>query len=101
MSYDKPYPRAWAPKDASGFTPTPISPTALDKIDKGIIDAHAELDGRLSEEELNTTFVAVRTADHQTLPAGTIVLLTLDKTLAQIVANPVADIADITFTTGA
>lgn len=61
MSYDKPYSRPWAPKDASGYTPTPISPTALDKIDKGILDAHAELDGRLSEEELTATIGAEAT----------------------------------------
>ncbi len=59
MTYDKPYPRLWAGADSSGNTPTPISPAALDKIDKGIIDAHAELDGRLSEEELSDTIVEV------------------------------------------
>lgn len=62
MTYDKPYPRLWAGADSSGNTPTPISPTALDKIDKGILDAHAELDGRLSEEELNATFVSLAAA---------------------------------------
>lgn len=47
------------------------------------------------------TFVAVRTSDGKALPPGTIVVITLDKTLAQVTANPVADIADITFQTGA
>lgn len=46
-------------------------------------------------------FVTVRTSDGQPVPAGTVVLITLDKTLAQVTASPVADIADITFTTGA
>lgn len=50
---------------------------------------------------LTSTFVAVRTSDGKALPAGTIVVITLDKTLAQVTATPVADIADITFTTGA
>lgn len=47
------------------------------------------------------TFVAVRTSDGKALPPGTIVVITLDKTLAQVTPNPVADIADITFQTGA
>jgi len=47
--------------------------------------------------ELSRAFVAVRTADGKTLPAGTIVVITLDKTLAQVTASPVADIADISF----
>lgn len=50
---------------------------------------------------LKSTFVAVRTSDGKALPAGTIVVITLDKTLAQVTADPVADIADITFQTGA
>lgn len=57
--------------------------------------------GRLSPEQLSGTFVAVRTSDNKALPAGTIVVITLDKTLAQVTASPVADIADITFQTGA
>ena len=47
--------------------------------------------------ELTATFVAVRTSDGHTLPPSTIVVITLDKTLAEVTATPVADIADITF----
>lgn len=54
-----------------------------------------------ARQALLGTFVAVRTSDGKALPAGTIVVITLDKTLAQITASPVADIADITFQTGA
>ena len=41
--------------------------------------------------------VGVRTADGNSLPDGLGVVLTIDKTLAQIIANPVAEVADITF----
>jgi hypothetical protein len=51
----------------------------------------------LQPEQLSATFVAVRTSDGQALAPGTIVVITLDKTLAEITATPVADIADITF----
>lgn len=53
--------------------------------------------GRLSETELTTNFVHVRTSDGHPLAPSTFVVITLDKTLAQITANPSADIADITF----
>ena len=48
-------------------------------------------------DALSATFVAVRTADGQPLAPGTVVVITLDKTLAEITASPVAEIADITF----
>jgi hypothetical protein len=51
----------------------------------------------LHPEQLSATFVAVRTSDGHPLAPGTIVVITLDKTLAQITSSPVADIADITF----
>ena len=54
-------------------------------------------EGRLSPDQLSATFVAVRTSDGQPLAPGTIVVITIDKTLAEITATPVADIADITF----
>lgn len=47
--------------------------------------------------ELSANYVVVRTADGHPLAPSTYVVITLDKTLAQITANPVADIADITF----
>jgi len=96
MTWTKKYPAGW-----TNTTSTPLSAAAMNNFDTGLLDAHAELDGRLSEEELNATFVAVRTSDSKALPPGTIVVITLDKTLAQVTANPVADIADITFQTGA
>lgn len=46
---------------------------------------------------LTASYVVVRTSDGHTLAPGTAVVLTLDKTLAQITSSPVADIADITF----
>lgn len=55
------------------------------------------LPDRLQEAALASTFVAVRTSDGHPLAPGTIVVITLDKTLAEITATPVADIADITF----
>jgi len=91
-----------------GDTSKPLDAARLGHIESGVKAAAdgvdvivGELDGRLSEEELNAMFVAVRTSDGKALPPGTIVVITLDKTLAQVTANPVADIADITFTTGA
>lgn len=95
MTWTRKYPAGW-----TNSTSTPVNASALNNLDTGLLDAHAELDGRLSEEGLNATFVAVRTSDGKTLPPGTIVVITLDKTLAQVTANPVADIADITFQTG-
>ncbi len=63
-----------------------------------LVNDHAtELATRLSPGELSATFVAVRTSDGHTLPPSTIVVITLDKTLAEVTATPVADIADITF----
>jgi hypothetical protein len=47
--------------------------------------------------EMTRAFVVVRTSDGHMLPPDTAVILTLDKTLAQITASPVADIDDITF----
>ena len=46
---------------------------------------------------LHAGYVTVRTSDGQTLPTGTIVVITIDKTLAQVTTTPVAGIADITF----
>ena len=54
-------------------------------------------EGSAFRAELSAAFVAVRTSDGHTLPPSTIVVLTLDKTLAEVTASPVADIADITF----
>lgn len=95
MTYDKPYPRLWAGADSSGNTPTPISPTALDKIDKGILDAHAELDGRLSEEELNNTIDAMvggYASDSRRTPSFTR-LNDGNPVLTQATQNPVAGAA--------
>jgi hypothetical protein len=50
---------------------------------------------------LRAAYVTVQTSDGQQLPQGTVVVITIDKTLAQVTASPVADIADITFQTGA
>ncbi|MEO2134591.1 hypothetical protein [Microbacterium sp.] len=47
--------------------------------------------------ELLANYVVVRTADGHPLAPSTYVVITLDKTLAEITASPVADIADITF----
>ncbi|QOC26030.1 hypothetical protein IC744_06660 [Microbacterium hominis] len=47
--------------------------------------------------ELSAVFVAVRTSDGHPLPPNTIVVLTLDKTLAQVTAAPAANIANISF----
>lgn len=47
--------------------------------------------------KVSASFVVVRTSDGFTLPEGTAVVLTLDKTLAEITADPTADIDDITF----
>jgi hypothetical protein len=46
---------------------------------------------------LTANYVVVRTADGHPLAPDTYVVITLDKTLAEITANPVADIDDITF----
>lgn len=51
----------------------------------------------VTRQALNGTFVAVRTSDGFTLPPDTIVVITIDKTLAEVTATPIADIADITF----
>lgn len=50
-----------------------------------------------TQAALNAQTVAVRTSDGHTLPPDVWVVLTLDKTLAEVTANPTADIADITF----
>jgi hypothetical protein len=68
--------------------PTPESVAELEEVIE---------EGRLSEPELSATFVTVRTSDGHTLPPATVVVITLDKTLAEVTATPVADIADITF----
>lgn len=47
--------------------------------------------------ELLSTYVVVRTADGHPLPPSTVVVITLDKTLAEVTATPTADIYDITF----
>lgn len=57
----------------------------------------ADLDGRLSDGELGANFVRVRTSDGHPLPPSTVVVITLDKTLAEVTATPTADIYDITF----
>lgn len=46
---------------------------------------------------LSANVVLVRTSDGQRLPADVAVILTIDKTLAEVTADPVADIADIAF----
>ena len=57
----------------------------------------ANLPTRLGAAELSAAFVAVRTSDGHTLPPSTIVVITLDRTLAQVTAVPAAELADITF----
>lgn len=58
MTWTRPYAGGWR-NDAT----TPLSNTALNKIDQGLIDAHAALDGRLSDEALNTTIDAAAGPD--------------------------------------
>ena len=75
--------------------PDPWVVTATDKNTHRLPDATME--AIADSPELSATFVAVRTSDGHTLPPSTIVVITLDKTLAEVTATPVADIADITF----
>ncbi|MDF2045167.1 hypothetical protein P2P98_03255 [Microbacterium sp. Kw_RZR3] len=72
-------------------------PNGVGSLDASGKQPEAQVPERLSTSQLSSTFVAVRTSDGKALPAGTIVVITLDKTLAQVTATPVADIADITF----
>lgn len=88
--------------DPATFVPTPVTPTLIETIDAQVnaLAVPNTADGRTAlagSPELSAAFVAVRTSDGHTLPPSTIVVITLDKTLAQITASPVADIADITF----
>lgn len=76
-------------------------PDGIGSLDASGKQPEAQVPDRLSASSLTRAFVSVRTSDGQQLPAGTVVVITLDKTLAQVTATPVADIADITFTTGA
>lgn len=79
---------ATGPQGAAGPAPTPQSYADALTADGPARDA------------LRAAYVTVQTSDGHQLPAGTVVVVTLDKTLAQVTASPVADIADITFTTG-
>lgn len=63
----------------------------------GIMATVFSQEGSAFRAELSAAFVAVRTSDGHVLPPSTIVVITLDKTLAEVTASPVADIADITF----
>ena len=60
-------------------------------------DVEAQVDDETIRAKIVHLAVGVRTADGYSLPEGTMVVLTIDKTLAQITADPTADIADITF----
>jgi len=59
MAYTPPYPNGWV-NDPAAAPPkpgeTPVTAEALDTIDQGILDAHEQLDGRLSEATLNSTY---------------------------------------------
>lgn len=78
-------------------TSTPFNAAAMNNIEDGVEEAVTATRGRLSDANLASTFVAVRTSDGHPLAPGTIVVITLDKTLAEITTTPAADIADITF----
>jgi predicted phosphoribosyltransferase len=109
MSYEK---QTWLNRDLS----KPLNDNRMNHIEDGIFQAAAVADaaqvaadldgdtavlvadsGTATGVALSAAFVTVRTSDGFTLPPATVVVITLDKTLAEVTATPVADIADITF----
>ncbi|NKW16917.1 hypothetical protein GTA26_04580 [Rhodococcus hoagii] len=60
MAYEGFYPGGWKDDPEAGPAlpgETPVSAAALEHADRGIREAHDALDGRLSERELNATYV--------------------------------------------
>lgn len=96
-------PEVWAEiiADASAIVSLRGEAGGIAPLDGGARVPQVNLPVHLTPEALSSEIVhlavGVRTSDGYSLPEGTMVVLTIDKTLAEVTANPVADIDDITF----